>query len=34
MKTDFNLEKELQELEVKHQKQIRTLKLTDKVYRL
>ena len=31
MKTDFNLEKELQELEVKHQKQIRALKLTDKI---
>lgn len=34
MKTDFNLEKELQELEVKHQKQVRALKLTDKVYKL
>lgn len=34
MKTDFNLEQELQELEVKHQKQIRALKLTDKVYKL
>ncbi len=34
MKKDFNLEQELQELEVKHQKQIRALKLTDKVYNL
>lgn len=34
MKTDFNLEKELQELEVKYQKQVRALKLTDKVYNL
>ena len=34
MKKDFNLEQELQELEVKYQKQVRALKLTDKVYDL
>lgn len=32
MKKDFNLEQELQALEVKYQKEVRALKLTDKDY--